>query len=308
MRSPDSEALHAFHAAYDEVVAGHWPATTTWTDIPGPYGTTRVNSCGPEDAPPLILLPGGGATSTVWFAQAARLARTHRVHAVDLVGDPGRSTVGERPLRTAADLDAWLDGVLDALGAERTSLCGHSYGAWIALRYALHAPRRIARLVLVDPTLCFAGFHPGYLLHALPMLIRPTVGRTRAFLAWETGGAELDPAWTRLREAAVHVPTARPVTGPRPSSEALRGLDVPTLVLTAGRSRAHDPARVAAAAARLLPDAETRTLPDATHHSLPLHAPEAEELGRAVEDFLTAPARPAPPRPSGPPRRSRPGR
>ncbi|MDQ0796750.1 alpha/beta fold hydrolase [Streptomyces sp. B1I3] len=308
MRTLNPEALRAFHAAYDEVLTSHWPATTTQTDIPTPYGTTHLNSCGPEGAPPLVLLPGGGATSTVWFAQAARLARTHRVHAVDLVGDPGRSTAGERPVRTAADLTAWLDAVLDALGVERTALGGHSYGAWIALRYALHAPRRVGRLVLVDPTLCFAGFRPGYLLRALPMLIRPTEGRTRSFLAWETGGAELDPAWVRLRDAAVHFPAARPVTGPRPSPEALRALDVPTLVLTAGRGRAQDADRVAATAVRLLPHAETATIPDATHHSLPLHPPEAGELARAVEDFLTAPVRPVPPRPSGPPRRSRPAR
>ncbi|WP_069172521.1 alpha/beta fold hydrolase [Streptomyces griseus] len=307
MRTPDPEDLRRFHAAYDDVLAHHWPATTTPTVISTPYGTTHLNSCGPEDAPPLFLLPGGGATSTVWFAQAARLARTHRVHAVDVVGEPGRSTVGERPVRTAADLTHWLDAVLDALGVGSAALCGHSYGAWIALRHALHAPRRVGRLVLVDPTGCFAGFRPGYLLHALPMLLRPTERRTRAFLAWETGGAEFDPAWARLRDAAVRFPAARPVTGPRPSAEALRGLEVPTLVLTARRGRAHDAARVAATAERLLAHAGTATL-DATHHSLPLHSPEAAELARHMEDFLTEPVRPGPPRPSVPPRRSRPER
>ncbi|AEN09542.1 MULTISPECIES: alpha/beta hydrolase [unclassified Streptomyces] len=285
-------APRSFLAAYDDVLAARWPAGTTATRIPTPYGTTHVNSCGPEDAPPLVLLPGGGATSTVWFAQAAHLARTHRVHAPDLIGDPGRSTTGERPLRTAADLAAWLDAVLDALGADRPALCGHSYGGWIALRHALHAPGRVSRLVLVDPTQCFAGFRPGYLLHALPMLLRPTARRTRAFLAWETGGAALDPAWARLRDEAAAFPTARPVTGPRPSPEELRGLTTPALVLLAERGRAHDSAAVAATVHRLLPHAETATLTGATHHSLPSHGPGAAELNRRAEEFLTAPARP----------------
>ncbi|TXS78287.1 alpha/beta fold hydrolase, partial [Streptomyces sp. sk2.1] len=200
----------SFLAAYDEVLATRWPAGTTHTELPTPYGTTRVNSHGPEEAPPLVLLAGGGATSTVWYAQAAHLGRTHRVHAVDLVGDPGRSVAGERPVRTVRDLTTWLDAVLDGLGADRAALCGHSYGAWIALHHALHAPHRVRKLILLDPTQCFAGFRPGYLLRALPMLLRPDARRTRAFLEWETGGAALDPAWLRLRHAAADFPSARP--------------------------------------------------------------------------------------------------
>uniref|UniRef100_A0AAU3GZ40 Alpha/beta hydrolase n=1 Tax=Streptomyces sp. NBC_01401 TaxID=2903854 RepID=A0AAU3GZ40_9ACTN len=282
----------AFLAAYDEVIAARWPAGTTPTVVPTPYGTTHLNSHGPEDGPPVLLLPGGSATSTVWSAQAARLGRTHRVHAVDLVGEPGRSAPGERPLRSAADLTAWLDALLDGLGARSAALCGHSYGGWIALRYALHAPRRVSRLVLVDPTRCFAGFRPGYLLHALPMLLRPTVRRTRAFLAWETGSAAFDPVRARLRDEAVGFPAARPVTGPLPSPDELRGLEVETLVLLAGDSRAHDAGRVAATAERLLPYAETATIEGATHHSVPQGDPGAAEIARRIEDFLSAPARP----------------
>ncbi|WP_326735805.1 alpha/beta fold hydrolase [Streptomyces sp. NBC_01022] len=280
----------AFLAAYDEVLAARWPAGTTSTQIPTPYGTTHLNSYGPEDAPPLLLLPGGGATSTVWYAQAAALGRTHRVHAVDLVGEPGRSTVGERPIRTVEDLHSWLDAVLDALGAGPAALCGHSYGGWIALHYALHAPHRVRSLILVDPTGCFAGFRPGYLLHALPMLLRPNAARTRAFLAWETGHAPLDPVWLRMREAAAGLPWARPVTGPRPSPEVVRGLGVPALVLLAGQGRAQDAARVAAAVNRLLPQAGTAVLRGASHHALPLYGPVTAELNRRIEEFLDAAA------------------
>ncbi|MET7547295.1 alpha/beta hydrolase [Streptomyces sp. NPDC005078] len=281
-------ATESFLTAYDEVLAVRWPAGTTHSEALTPYGTTRVNSYGPEDAPPLMLLAGGGSTSTVWYAQAAHLGRSHRVHAVDLMGDPGRSVVGERPIRTVPDLTAWLDAVLDALNIASPALCGHSYGAWIALHYALHAPDRVRKLILVDPTRCFAGYRPGYLLHALPMLLRPNARRTRAFMSWETSGAPLDPVWLHMRDAAAGFPSARPVTGPRPGPEALAALNVPTLLLLAENSRAHDIAAVAAAAARLLPHARTATIPGATHHTLPLHAPDAAELNRGMEEFLSA--------------------
>lgn len=277
----------AFLAAYDAVLATRWPAGTEKITVRTPYGATHINAYGPKDAPPLILLPGGGATSTVWFAQVAELGRTHRVLAPDLIGEPGRSVAARRPIRRVRDLTAWLDVVLDGLGLDSAVLAGHSYGGWIALHYALHAPDRVRRLVLVDPTGCFAGFSPRYLLRALPMLLRPTPQRTRAFLKWETRGAALDRTWLSLQDQAVGFPAARPVTGPRPDGDALRRLDVPTLLLLGGRSRAHPAVKVARAAGRLLPRLETVILPEATHHSLPQYGAGATELNRRTEAFLT---------------------
>ncbi|MFJ8779099.1 alpha/beta fold hydrolase [Streptomyces sp. NPDC102476] len=323
----------AFQAAYDKVLA-KWPADREALRVPTPFGTTHVNACGPADAPPLVLLPGGGgATSTSWYAQAAHLARTHRVLAVDLIGAPGRSepaadrliVAGHRPRtatspsarnplspdgaaspprrprpafrrrqpgrdprrhpRTVADLAAWLDALLDGLGVTEADFGGHSYGAWIALHHAVRAPDRMRRLFLLDPTQCFAGFKAAYLLHALPMLLRPTPARVRAFLDWETGGAAgLDPDWLRLQEAAAGFPAARPVTGPRPAPDALRVLNAPVLLLVAANSRSHDRYEVTAQAGELLPRAEIDVVPGVSHHALPQSAPP--EVARRLSEFL----------------------
>ncbi|MCL6670736.1 alpha/beta fold hydrolase [Streptomyces panaciradicis] len=277
-----------FLAAYDKVMA-KWPAEREAVTVPTPFGTAYVNRCGPPDAPAVVLLPGGGgATSASWYAQAAALARTHRVHAVDLPACAGRGTEarGRHP-RTAADLAVWLDAVLDGLGLRETALGGHSYGGWIALHHALRARARVRRLFLLDPAQCFAGFRPAYLLHALPSLLRPSPRRVRTFLEWETGGAPLDPDWLRLQEAAAGFPSvSKPVAGPRPAPEALRGLDMPVLLLLAGSSRTQDPHEVAARAAGLLPRVETVVVPGVSHHALPQSAPP--ELGRRLTDFLNS--------------------
>jgi pimeloyl-ACP methyl ester carboxylesterase len=284
MNAYDSDA---FLAAYDKVMA-KWPAERTEVTVPTPFGATHVQVCGPRDGRPLVLLPGGGgATSASWYAQAAALARTHRIHAVDLIGAPGRSVpAADRHPRTVADLAAWLDALLDGLGVAQTDVGGHSYGAWIALHHALRSPDRVRRLFLLDPTQCFAGYRPAYLLHALPMLLRPTPGRVRAFLEWETGMRDgLDPDWLRLQEAAAGFPSVvKPVTGPRPAPDALRALDMPVLLLLAGNSRTHDAYKVAATAGELLPRAEIALLPDVSHHALPQSAPA--ELGRRLTEFL----------------------
>jgi len=186
-RSPDLAA--AFRARYDEALA-RWPDDTGAVDVPAPFGTTHVQVCGPPDAPPLVLLHGGGCTSASWFANAGALSRAHRVHAVDQPGDAGLSVPSGRPIRRPADFMAWLDGLLDGLGLESAAFCGHSYGAWLALSYALHAPGRVRRLALLDPTACFGGLAPGYRLRAVPLLARPAQARARAILTWESARAE----------------------------------------------------------------------------------------------------------------------
>ncbi|WP_030389044.1 alpha/beta fold hydrolase [Streptomyces sp. NRRL S-241] len=278
----------SFRAAYDAVL-GRWPGPVESVDLSTPYGVTRVNSCGPADAPPLVLLPGGGATSTVWGAcAAAGAARTHRVHAVDLIGDPGLSVPAPgRALRTVGDLVGWLDAVLDSVldalpggpGPHGpVTLGGHSYGAWIAAHYAARRPDRLGRLVLLDPTQVFTGLRPGYVLRALPMLVRPTPGRIRSFLTWETRGAALEPAWLRLQEETARFPGVRPVTGPRPDPTALM---VPRVdVLFAELARCHDCGRAARAASAALPGAHIGVLPGVGHHALPLTA--AAEIARRL--------------------------
>ncbi|PLW72803.1 alpha/beta fold hydrolase [Streptomyces sp. SCUT-3] len=273
-------SLSAFDLAYNELRA-RWPESTEERDVATPYGRTRVHVYGQADGSPLVLLPGGSATGLVWFANAPALGERYRVHAVDLVGDAGRTERRGTPLKSGDDLTAWLDALLDGLGLARTHLCGHSYGAWLAVRYALHAPQRVGRLALVDPTQVFAGFRPGYLLRALPTLIRPSEARARAFLAWETADINLDETWQRLYSLATTVPGRKLVVGGRPRAA---DLCMPVLVLLAEHSRAHHAVKVADRARRTLSQGEVALLPGATHHSLPLTAPM--QLNDRLTDFL----------------------
>jgi pimeloyl-ACP methyl ester carboxylesterase len=188
-------------------------------------------------------------------------------------------------VRDAAGLCGWLDSVLDTIAGEPVDLAGHSYGGWVALTYTLHGPARVRRLALLDPTQCFTGFRPGYLLHALPLLVRPSRRTAAALRTWETGGRPLDPAWTAVADAAAEAPkTGRPVTRPKPSQQRLRGLDLPTLVLLAGSGKAQDAGKAAAGAHAWLPDVRVEVLPTATHHTLPLDP--AAEVNRALLAFF----------------------
>ena len=260
-----------FQDAYDALL-GRWGVPVDQLNL----GGTHVNACGPADAPPLVLLAGHGATSTVWFAIAQHLAEDRRVYAVDLIGDAGR-TIGTPP-RTVDDLMTWLTGVLDALQLDRATLAGHSYGSWIALTYALRNPGRVGKLTLIDPTECFAGLKASYVARALPALLKPSPARNESFLRWETQGLPVAPDWLRLAGLATLEPTTRPVRPQRPALADIERLDSELVVVVADRSKAHNPDEIARRASAA--GASVVRIATATHHSLPeLHA---EELAGAL--------------------------
>ena len=264
--------------------AARWPAETRRLDVPTSWGRTAVLAAGPAGAVPIVALHGGGATATVWADVAGELAGRFRVFAPDQPGSPGRST-SSRPFRTTADQAAWLAELVEGLDVGPVHLVGHSAGGHLALTSAIERPGTVSSLALLDPTACFAGFSPRYLLHAAPHLLRPTPARVRRFLAWETRGRALDPAWLEVAVRGSTEFDATPIVRTRrPPRAQLARLTTPTLVLVAGRSRAHDPARVARTARSLLPDAAIAVLPAATHHTVPLL--DAGEIATAVGDHV----------------------
>jgi len=263
-----------FQDAYD-VLLKRWEVPIEQLDVAG----THVNACGPADGPPVVLLAGHGATSAVWFSVAPRLAERYRVYAPDLPGDAGRSTA--TPPRTVDELMDWLSGVLDALHVERALLAGHSYGSWTALTYAIRNPARVRKLALIDPTECFVGLKPSYVLRALPVLLRPSPARNESFLRWETQGAPVDPDWLHLTDLATVESTTRPVRPKRPTAAELQHLQPETLVFVADRSKSHDADVVARRALAI--GATVVHLTEATHHSLP--AANGEELSEELLKF-----------------------
>lgn len=118
--------------------------------MPTREGETFILVSGCEHAPPLVLLHGSGANATTWRGDVAAWSEHFRVHAVDLVDEPGPSATSRPELSTEASA-LWLDDVLSGLGLERVALVGMSLGGWIALDYAIRRPGRLTRMALGCP-------------------------------------------------------------------------------------------------------------------------------------------------------------
>jgi pimeloyl-ACP methyl ester carboxylesterase len=113
----------------------------------------HVQELGPEGAPGLVLLHGlfVGSIASWYFTAAPRLAAARRVRMYDLVGHGKSERVksGYDLARMAADLEALAEG----WGPLPLDIAGHSYGALVALRFALNRPDRVRRLALVEAPL-----------------------------------------------------------------------------------------------------------------------------------------------------------
>ena len=140
-------------------------------------GDTHVLAIGPEDAPPVLVLPGGNFLNPTCLGWFLPLAGDNRLYAPDIVGQPGRGAQ-VRPRAGGYGHAWWVEDVLDGLGLERPPFVGVSYGAGIALRTMGYAPERVSRAALVVPSGVATGSTRRMLAEVMvPMVLyrlRPT--------------------------------------------------------------------------------------------------------------------------------------
>jgi 2-hydroxymuconate-semialdehyde hydrolase len=103
------------------------------------------------DGPPVVLIHGSGPGVSAWAnwrLNIDALAEQNTVYAPDVVG----FGFTDRPPGFGYGMDAWrehLVGFADALGLDRFSLVGNSFGGGLALSVATSVPDRVDRLVLM---------------------------------------------------------------------------------------------------------------------------------------------------------------
>jgi len=157
-KSPEGEAT--YHAAYDKVLA-LWDVPYECLRVATQFGTTHVIASGPTAAPPLVLLHGIAISSTMWYPNIADLSRDFRTFAVDVMGDAGKSVPSHRP-KNRAEHAQWLVDVFNELHIEQADVAGLSYGGFLTLNFALQAPDRVKRIVLLAPAGCFVRFRLAF--------------------------------------------------------------------------------------------------------------------------------------------------
>ena len=242
------------------------------------------------DGPPLVLLHGSADSSAAWRGVMARLADRWR-----LVAPAWASARRPEALEGPAlpgDL-AVLDALIEHLGG-RAAVVAHSYGALVALRYALEQPERVSHLGLFEPiafsVLPERGARLAGLIDAFVAAV--STGRTgdalRQLVDYWNGAGAWDrlpaPVRAALVAAAPHtVAEVRSDLAAPTSLDQVAALRAPTLVL-AGAETTAEALAVCRALADAAPGARHLLVPGAGHQMLRSHP---DEVARAVAELLS---------------------
>ena len=253
-KSREGEA--AYVAAYDAALR-LWPVRFEETEIATRFGRTHVIMAGPKSAPPLVLLHGYMATSVMWAPNIADFTENHRVCAVDVMGQPSKS-IPDEPIRNAGDYVAWLTAIVDGLHLDRFSLIGMSYGGWLALNYAIVAPERVQKLVLLSPAASLLPLVKQFSVRGILMSFFPTRFMVNSFMRWvgfndHPGETDTRPVLELMYLGMKHFRMPQETLRVIPtvfSDGELRAMHVPTLLLVGDHEVIYDPATALARARR----------------------------------------------------------
>lgn len=212
------------------------PHYDTFT-VPVDGGDLFVAAWGPPQAPVLVALHGITANHLHCAFIARELATEHRVVAPDLRGRGNSALVGG-PFGMevhARDVVA----ILDHLGVERTTVIGHSMGAFVATTMAARHPERVDALVLVDGGLALETPANADVDAILDAVIGPAIQRLsmtfespQAYRAFWKAHPAFAADWSDVIEAAVDYDLvgAPPELRSGVSIDAVRGDATDTLI------------------------------------------------------------------------------
>jgi len=166
-----SESAKREYLAFEDEMEKCWPLNSEKRIVQTSYGSTFMRISGPAEAPPLVLLPGGGSNSLIWFANIKSLSEEYRTYALDNIYDFGRS-VYTRKFESGDDFAGWLDELFDSLRLGKDiRIIGYSYGGWVATQYALRHQERLSRVALVAPASTVMPISGEMLLDMISTLI-----------------------------------------------------------------------------------------------------------------------------------------
>jgi pimeloyl-ACP methyl ester carboxylesterase len=138
--------LNALSVDRETKAAGVTEAGGKILDLSG--GDLEVVERGPKTGEPIVLIHCFTCAINYWDGMIPRLARTHRVIAIDLLGHGG----SEKPSSgySVPDQANVIAEALAKLGVRDAEVVGHSLGGPVAIALAEQSPRLVDRLVTID--------------------------------------------------------------------------------------------------------------------------------------------------------------
>lgn len=259
--------------AYDATLR-LWKVPVDSVYISTSFGTTHVLVTGSEEAEPLVLLHGFAFSSTVWLDNIEALSRRYRVYAIDFPGDINKSR-SIKLIKNKVDCAIWFTEMLDGLHVEKTNVCGHSYGGFIAMVLASRVSSRICKLIVLAPGGSFQKQRIDFFMRCLLAGMMPSTTRINKLMDYMTGKGNFinqtikDQFRIAMQNA---LPRTKLLVSYIKNSE-MKLINVPVLLLIGDQDIQYDAQKAIKRARKVIRDIEAIVIPN-TGHGLPLEIPK----------------------------------
>lgn len=232
----------------------HWPVERAELDLETRHGRTRVIACGSRENPPLLLLHPGNCSAVFWLRHVQTYMKSHRVYAVDIIGEGGASD-DRRPAFSSAAYVEWMEDIYRGLGLSQAALAGVSLGAWICLKFACARPEQVERLALISPLgIVRTRRRPSLMGSFFNGLLGPW-GRSMTYRS-QIHRSDMEPRLQQLMLLSRRHMRGRPAQLPRFSNQELSRLYCPVLLLVGGKDAFLDTDALMLRACKMLPQLE----------------------------------------------------
>lgn len=134
-----------------EAKLAQWPVPYETVMVETRYGKIHVIISGPEGAPPVLLINASALSGWSWIHNVEDLSGKYRTFAIDNIGEGGKNEMiarGNIP-KSGREIAKLYTEICDELGISKAFVVGASIGGYISTNFALFAPERVKKLVLL---------------------------------------------------------------------------------------------------------------------------------------------------------------
>ena len=274
---------HHYIKAYNKSLT-LWTVPYTEEDVKTSFGSAHVILSGPKEAPPLVLLHGMNASSTMWFPNIGALSKNRRVYAIDFLTEPGKS-VSQGKTLSKEEIVLWYNEIFKHYQLKNIEVVGASGGGWNAVLLAIHDESKIKKMVLLGPAQTFETVDERIKASSVVMMkLFPSKKKwDKTLKKFSNDPKKIPTVYKRQSYLAYKTKIGSNFWKMQPFSEdELKKIKIPVLVLTGDKDIMNSPDGHKKAE-KLLPNYKGEVIPNAGHF---LTVDQAEIVNKKVVDFL----------------------
>lgn len=278
------EDKDSFMAFFDNELKS-WKSDFSTSFVETESGRSFVIESGQGNLETIFFIHGNGENATAAKPLHEHLSRDYRVISADVMWQVNRS-IPLHAFDAQNGYNKWITELLDYYKIEKVIISGLSYGAWIALEYAIKNPERIQKSILMSPAACFSSVKLGYFFKLYKMAIFQNDSNFRDFLQYCYGRKNKisDFAYNQIALNFKHCNLSAPPIVPTVySDQTLKEIPFPLLLIMGSDEKITDPIKSVKRAEKLIPYCETLTIKGAAHY---LDVSHTQDMITAFRAFI----------------------